>query len=443
MTIPATAAPLAVPGNRLALDRLMDNNSVPWPDFLEHAELSDVGLRRSNNQDNFGLVLSSSQESFQRRGHLFMVADGMGAHAAGELASKMAVDTVSLSYFKLPDASPHEALRKAVEEANQKIHSRGVSNPDFKGMGTTTSVLTILPQGAVVSHVGDSRVYRLRGNRLEQLSADHSLVWEMMTAGKMKEQEVPGYIPKNIITRSLGPSEHVQVDLEGPFPLVEGDTFLLCSDGLSGPVPDDELGVIMGAMPPREAVRVLVDLANLRGGPDNITVIIVRVKSLRGQLNGASEPAASRGPLPGPPASPIPWIVMGVLALATAMLALMSQFMAAAVTGALTLAVGLGTLLRNSKPVEVRVTGGMLGRGPHRSLVCPITQESVDKLAGLLGPLREEATRQNWQVDWKRLDALCQSAAAAAARQDYAGAVREYGHALSFMMEEVRNQRQA
>ena len=423
----------------------MDNNSVPWPDFLEHAELSDVGLRRTNNQDSFGLVMSSSPESFQRRGHLFMVADGMGAHAAGELASKMSVDTITLSYFKLPDASPADALKKAVEEANQKIHYRGVTNPDFKGMGTTTSALTILPQGAVVSHVGDSRVYRLRGNRLEQLSADHSLVWEMMAAGKMNEKEVPGYIPKNIITRSLGPSEHVQVDLEGPFPLAEGDTFLLCSDGLSGPVADDELGVIMGALSPQEAVRTLVDLANLRGGPDNVTVIVVRIKSLRGQLQaGPLESSAARPG--GKPASPIPWIVMGVFVLAAIMLGLMEQYIPAAVAGVLAVAAGLVTLIRgssNGAAPESRMTGGMLGRGPHRSQVCPITQESADKLAKILEPLRDEATRQNWNIDWNGLNRLCQSAAAAASRQDFVGPVREYCQAISFMMTQVRNQRQA
>ncbi|HEX4149557.1 MAG TPA: protein phosphatase 2C domain-containing protein, partial [Pirellulales bacterium] len=258
----------------------MDKNLPPWQSFLEHAELSDVGLRRSNNQDSYRQVTAGNEDQWQRRGHLFMVADGMGAHAAGELASKMAVDTVALTYYKLLDRSPSDALRKSIEDANAKIHAGGQANPDFKGMGTTSSLMVLLPEGAIVAHVGDSRVYRLRGNRLEQLSFDHSLVWEMMAGNKLSENEMPGYIPKNIITRSLGPTDAVQVDLEGPFQLAAGDTFLLCSDGLTGPVDDTDLGIVLATLPPAEAARTLVDLANLRGGPDNITALVARVNSL-------------------------------------------------------------------------------------------------------------------------------------------------------------------
>src|SRR5882757_3799777 len=264
----------------------MDSSAPVWQKFLETAEISDVGLRRSNNQDSFSRVLASSDDQWQRRGHLFIVADGMGAHAAGELASKMAVDTITHSYYKLPDASPAEALRKAIEEANNKIHSRGQANPDFKGMGTTTSSLAILPEGAVVGHVGDSRVYRLRGNRLEQLSFDHSLVWEMSAAGQVPKDALPGFVPKNIITRSLGPHAEVKVDLEGPYPLEAGDAFLLCSDGLTGQVQDAEIAALLQCLPIADAAQVMIDLANLRGGPDNVTVTIIHV------TNSALTPAA-------------------------------------------------------------------------------------------------------------------------------------------------------
>src|SRR5262249_6773151 len=122
-----------------------------------------------------------------------------------------------------------------------------------------------------------SRVYRLRGKRLAQLTFDHSLVWEMAAAGHMAEEDVPAYIPKNVITRSLGPHESVNLDLEGPYDASDGDTFLLCSDGLSGQIPDAELGAILHCLSPTEAVQTLVDLANLRGGPDNISVVVARV----------------------------------------------------------------------------------------------------------------------------------------------------------------------
>src|SRR5690606_13942088 len=145
-------------------------------------------------------------------------------------------------------------------------------------MGTTCSSLAILPEGALVAHVGDSRVYRLRQQVLEQITFDHSLVWEMAASGQVRGEEVAGFVPKNVITRSLGPNAQVKVDLEGPLPIEPGDTFLLCSDGLTGPVQDEEIAVVLAALPVEEAVQTLINLANLRGGPDNITVVAVRVK---------------------------------------------------------------------------------------------------------------------------------------------------------------------
>ncbi len=186
-----------------------------WEHGLEHAALSDVGLRRANNQDAMAEVIAGSREMWRRRGHLFIVADGMGAHAAGELASKLAVDAVTLAYSKLLDLPPAQAIGAAIKDANQQIHSRGQADPEFRGMGTTSTSLLLLPEGAMVGHVGDSRAYRLRGQRFEQLTFDHSLVWEMRAANQLPEDQVPDYVPKNIITRSLGPAATVQIDVEG------------------------------------------------------------------------------------------------------------------------------------------------------------------------------------------------------------------------------------
>jgi PPM family protein phosphatase len=210
----------------------MELRTGTWQNCLEYAAVSDLGLRRANNQDSCAFTIAPSETAWQQRGHLFMVADGMGAHAAGELASKLATDTVPLAYCKLAERSPPDAMLTAVEEANSQIHNRGQATAEFRGMGTTTTALVLLPQGAVVAHVGDSRAYRLRGNRLEQLTFDHSLVWEMRASGQTVEGQVPDYIPKNVITRSLGPNPAVHVDLEGPFPVAVGDKYLLCSDGL-------------------------------------------------------------------------------------------------------------------------------------------------------------------------------------------------------------------
>src|SRR5690606_32399123 len=131
---------------------------------------------------------------------------------------------------------------------------------------------------AVVAHVGDSRIYRLRGQTLSQLTFDHSLQWELQASGQLPEgTDVGAVVPKNVITRSLGPNAAVPVDLEGPHPIALGDVYLLCSDGLTGRVEDADLGAILSSLPPQEAAQALVDLANLRGGPDNVTVIVARV----------------------------------------------------------------------------------------------------------------------------------------------------------------------
>jgi protein phosphatase len=422
----------------------MDSSAPAWQKFLEVAEISDVGLRRSNNQDSFGRVLASSEDQWQRRGHLFIVSDGMGAHAAGELASKMAVDTITHSYYKLPDHSPGDALRKAIEEANNKIHSRGQANPDFKGMGTTTSSLVILPEGAVVGHVGDSRVYRLRGNRLEQLSFDHSLVWEMAAGGKLSEKELPGYIPKNIITRSLGPGEKVQVDLEGPFPLADGDRFLLCSDGLSGQMTDEELGTILGTLQPQEAVRALVDLANLRGGPDNITVIVARVHDLASLPAGTARHIERAEGQAGGSVNPLLWVAFGVLLLVAVMLLFAQKPIPAAIAAVAGFVAGVVIFWKyfsTGGTSDVRFPA-RLGKGPHRSYVCNPTPEFVAELARIIEPLREEATQQKWDIDWARFNAYCAEAKASIARNDLAGAVRANCYAISFMMQELRSQRQ-
>src|SRR3990172_2186562 len=230
------------------------NHCAPCPTFkLQYAQLSDLGMRRSNNQDAVAVVVTDDVATWSEHGHLLMVADGMGAHAAGELASKLAVDNIPHTYFKLRELYPPMALRQAIRDANALINAKGLSSVGFQGMGTTCSCLVLLPQGALVAHIGDSRVYRLRGNVLEQLTFDHSLVWEMEVAGPMTEDEVPAYIPKNVITRSLGPHPTVQVDLEGPYNVSAGDVFLLCSDGLSGPITDEELGAILQCVPPEEA----------------------------------------------------------------------------------------------------------------------------------------------------------------------------------------------
>lgn len=258
----------------------MSNQTVNWDDCIEVVSITDVGMRRSNNQDSHVVLIAEDEETWNSRGHLLVVADGMGAHAAGELASKLAAQGVPHHYYKHQELSAPEAILLAVREANGEIHRRGQANSEFHNMGTTCSSLLLLPQGALIAHVGDSRVYRLRNHLLEQLTFDHSLVWEMRAAGgQFRDQSVAAGIPKNVITRSLGPNADVQVDLEGPFRILPNDLFLICSDGLTARIDENEFGPILELLPPEEAAALLVDLSNVRGGPDNCTLIIATVNN--------------------------------------------------------------------------------------------------------------------------------------------------------------------
>ncbi|MBN1588864.1 MAG: serine/threonine-protein phosphatase [Pirellulales bacterium] len=420
---------------------LMDPNADRWQHCLEYAALSDVGLRRSNNQDSMAVATAGSQTAWEKRGHLFMVADGMGAHAAGELASQMAVDAVPLVYHKLGELHPAEALHRAMVAANQQIFERGEASDDFRGMGTTASTLVLLPQGALVAHCGDSRVYRLRDTTFEQLTFDHSLVWEMSAAGRIPENEVPDYVPKNIITRSLGPGDEAEIDLEGPFPIETGDTFLLCSDGLSGPVRDEEMGTIAGCLPPEEAARTLVDLANLRGGPDNITVIVVRVTGPQ-VANNDARTQPTKAPIVYRPVHPLLWALSGALGLGTLGMVVLGQY-------TLALAGLIATLVLTALVLIERCggnmsledwTGQVFGKGPHRTYDCTPNAEFVDRLSRVVEQLRDAATNEDWKIDWHRFNQIQSDADAATFAAKYPAAVRLYCHALCFMMGELRNQ---
>lgn len=419
----------------------MSESLLNWKDYIQVASLSDVGMRRQNNQDNFCVSLASSMEHWQRKGHLFVVADGMGAHAAGELASKLAVDHIPHLYAKYSDGSPPDEMKKAVEAANSEIHRRGKANEEFLNMGTTCCVLNILPQGAVIAHIGDSRVYRFSQNRLEQLTFDHSLVWEMKAAGQLATEEEAGKIPKNVITRSLGPYAECKVDLEGPFPVQVGDTFLMCSDGLTAVVTDSEIGSILSNMNPDEAVKVLVDLANLRGGPDNTTVIIVKIvhPQMAGNTNRSTpgNSSTSSGAIPM-----WPWIGLLVtvpLAIALFFASSWVVAIAPAVIALVFLILGIVLSLGGGGP-RIPPIKQPLGKGPYVRINCPSGQQFAKQLAEMIGKIETGAREQGWKVDWEQLKKLTNHAETAASNQDHASSIRSYGRAVSFLMDQLRHQ---
>jgi protein phosphatase len=420
----------------------MDQSRTTWSHCLEHAALSDVGRQRVNNQDSFVVTLADNQADFEQRGHLFLVADGMGAHAAGELASKMAADIISLVYRKAPNRLPTEAILAAMINANHQIHGRGQASPDFHGMGTTTTALLMLPHGVVLAHVGDSRAYRWRNHRIEQLTFDHSLVWEMRAAGQFPNNELPGYISRNIITRSLGPHPAVKIDLEGPHPIENGDTFLLCTDGLSNQVQDDEIGLVLGCLPPAEAVRALVDLANLRGGPDNITIVVAKALGPQISQTAQSDDATPDVAFNVRPIHPAVWTLIGVtFLLAIGLLAFGYPPLYALLSLVAAGVAGVAALVQRYIGISRRTQWQKrwFGRGPYVAHDCQPSAVLLGRLDDTLQQLKKTVANENSPVDRDAFAAFVERASAAAQAGKLGEAARESLHAIMFVMDRLRH----
>jgi len=383
---------------------------VNWDDIVIDAAATDTGMRRSNNQDSYTAVRASHAEAWKQRGHVFMVADGMGAHAVGELASKMACDLLPHNYMKARAGTPSEAIVKAFREVSALIHNRASANRDFQGMGTTCSALLLLPQGALIAHVGDSRVYRVRRNRIDQLSFDHSLAWELVRRNHLTSEQANLSVPRNVITRSLGPESDIEVDVEGPLRVELGDVYLLCSDGLSGPVEDPELGAFAANFHPRDACRYLISLANLRGGLDNITAMIVRIgpwvdpdssevqqqPAASGQKQNDRESADWRSRLTG--------------------------------------------LFKNRKRPEASAPEE---KEPYRTAECPITPALIDRLEELSRHVQEQAIEQAWSLDWTTLAVLRRQAADARAADNAWVSLRKLGEIIALLAQGARFHRKS
>lgn len=413
-----------------------------WNTGIVYAEHTDVGMRRANNQDSHTVIPAENAERFSQRGHLFVVADGMGAHAAGELASRMATEAIAMHYFRNSDLGPLDALRSAVIAANTEIHNRGQQNPEFHNMGTTASALAVLPQGAMIAHVGDSRIYRLRGTKFEQLTFDHSLVWEMEASGQIHPDSALGQsIPKNVITRSLGPNADVVVDVEGPLKIEKDDCFLLCSDGLSGLVDDPEIGALVGCLPEELAARVLIDLANLRGGPDNSTVVIVRVKESQGDVHAVPEsvPASAPWPVSRLVVATVACCLVGAIALG--LLQLWGPMVMAILLGLIASGVCVYQYLNrdskaSSRPLP-RVSGG---KAPYRSYSAKPSRELYYRLGETVSALRTAAIQNNWLMEWSVIDDLQGRGQEELKNQNHRHAIRLQAEAIVETMHQLREQ---
>jgi protein phosphatase len=408
-----------------------------WKMSLCHAAQSDIGLRRSNNQDSFLVRLAHNPRQWLDRGHIFVVADGMGAHLAGEVASRLATETIVKSYLARLDESPGQALVQAIYDAHDAIRTKSHDDA-FREMGTTCDAVVLTPQGLFVGHVGDSRVYRLRKNVLDQLTFDHSLVWEVCTILNTPFDHPPSHIPKNQITRSLGPTEKLVADLEGPIPIEVGDTYLACSDGLSGQVTDKEIGQILAVFPPATAVETLVNLANLRGGPDNITMVVVRTmedaESSLAVDNEMCVPGWYWGILAGS-------VVAGVATVANFVLGGTLQIgfllaLAALVAGIAFFVMAQQTLFSSSPFLQSSVSSG---KAPYRSWDCIPTAEFSDVLAKLLQELTQASKGQQFAVSVQTAGRYESEAVQAHKKGNFAAAIRNYALAINSLVREIKN----
>ena len=249
---------------------------------IRYAAKTDVGMKRTHNEDYFSLIEDEQ---------LFIVADGMGGHASGEVASKMAAETIGEFYQRTREDEeatwPYKMDRSlsyienrlvcAIKLANLRIFETACRDIRYKGMGTTIVSTLVCGDKVYVCHVGDSRVYRVRDGQIVQLTRDHSLLEDYKEAKPdMTEEEERNFPHKNVITRALGMRETVQVDIRG-HQIKSGDVYVLCSDGLSGMVTDDVIGrIVSNSKSLERAVAELVDSANRSGGTDNITTLLLQ-----------------------------------------------------------------------------------------------------------------------------------------------------------------------
>lgn len=237
---------------------------------MKCAYSSNIGAKRNVNQDSY---LAANIEKDGEVYYIFAVADGLGGHRSGEVASKLAIDKIKEKVMEIDDYTDYAQANAFVNQINREIIREGVLDPEQLGMATTLTMAIVHGNHMVIYHVGDSRAYRITGSGIERLTKDHSLVQALIDRGRITPDEAKTHPQKNIITRALGTDESIKTDLF-EYKLYPGDEILLCSDGLYNMVPEDEIQKLVMENTMAEATRKLVNLANHNGGTDNITVIV-------------------------------------------------------------------------------------------------------------------------------------------------------------------------
>jgi protein phosphatase len=247
---------------------------------IDLANLTDVGCERENNEDYYCYVEPEDEAIYSKRGRLAIIADGMGGYEGGQIASRIAVEAVREAYLKDPEQDALEALLDGFRIAHLAILDKARENATLEGMGTTCTAAAILGKDLIYAHVGDTRLYLIRGTEITQVTRDHSYVNKLLEAGMITPEEAKNHPQRNVLMMALGSRGKVQADCPNdPMPLQPGDTLLLCTDGLSGLVSNEEMQKAVIGMPLTQACKELIELAKSRGGYDNITVQLLRVAS--------------------------------------------------------------------------------------------------------------------------------------------------------------------
>jgi protein phosphatase len=266
--------------------QLKERTMPEW--MVASSQLSDVGQKRRHNEDYVGFYEPHRVADLEAHGRLYVLADGVGGATAGDIASEYTVNKIIHTYYQNADQEPGMRLRQAIEEVNADIIAENLRRPDNREMATTVVAAVIRGDQLIVANVGDSRAYLIRGESIEQITEDHSLMAEMINDGVITAEQAATHPYRNVILRSVGAYETIQVDLFVR-QLAPDDILILCSDGLTRLVTNSELVKTARVHPPAEATRQLVALANERGGDDNISVSITHISrdQIQGDVPGA------------------------------------------------------------------------------------------------------------------------------------------------------------
>ena len=245
---------------------------------VELASLSDVGCQRENNEDRYSYWEPASDPQFPLKGRLAIVADGMGGYEGGQEASRIAVEVIEDIYSNAGAGDPRTWLLEGFQVAHRRIQEYAEKYPDLQGMGTTCTAMALLDHLLYFAHVGDSRLYLVRGSSISRLTHDHSYVSRLVENGILRAEEAESHPQRHILTAALGAGITITPDSPAqPVSLQSGDVLVLCTDGLWGLLTEDEIQIAVAGKTAAEICDTLVDTAKKRGGPDNITMQVLRI----------------------------------------------------------------------------------------------------------------------------------------------------------------------